>query len=80
MKEVRVARSARKHRVSIESILTALENAGEPIKTAQGQHPGETSYTFIGTDSHREEVEIVAIDQPNMLLVIHAIPTKWRKK
>ncbi len=80
MQQVRITRSARKHRVSVDSILAALENAGEPTKTVPGRHPDEVVYTFIGVDSRHEEIEIVAIDQPDMLLVIHAMPTKWRKK
>lgn len=80
MKEVRIIRSARKHVRSRESILEALNNAGEPIKTEPGKAPGETALTFIGPDSTGKEIEVVAIDQPQWLLVIHAMPADWRKR
>ncbi|MFZ2963303.1 MAG: hypothetical protein WA006_01305 [Rhodoglobus sp.] len=78
MREVKIIRSARKHRVTVEQILEALNNAGEPVKSEPGQHAGEIAYSFIGTDRQGEEIEIVAIEQPRWLLIIHAMPTRWR--
>lgn len=80
MKEVRIIRSARKHRVTNEQILEALNNAGEPTYTEAGLRASETAYTFIAADDSGNEIEIVAIEQARWLLVIHAMPTKWRKK
>jgi len=34
---------------------------------------------FVGLDDRGEEIEIVAVVLPGLLLVIHAMPTRYRR-
>lgn len=34
---------------------------------------------FVGVDDRGEELEVVAVVLPSLLLVIHAMPTRYRK-
>ncbi|GAA5143291.1 hypothetical protein GCM10023340_08370 [Nocardioides marinquilinus] len=73
--QVRVTRSARKHRVGNAHIVEAMVAAGEP--TVEGD-----ALTYIGTDSRGVELEIVAVPDNKReggLAVIHAMPTSYRK-
>ena len=40
---------------------------------------GATVLTWIGDDERGRELEIVAVDRPDCLLVIHVMPTHHRR-
>ena len=35
---------------------------------------------FVGRDERGEELEMVAVVMPGLLLIIHAMPTRYRRK
>jgi hypothetical protein len=76
MKAVRVTRTARKHKVSVQHILAAMIDAGEPEIAADG------ALHYVGTDDRGIELHIVAVadDKRDGIAVIHAMPTEFRRK
>ncbi len=40
---------------------------------------GDTTLSWIGNDDRGRELEIVAIERPDCYLVIHVMPTHYRK-
>ena len=74
--EVRVTSGARKHALSrrrIEEALTSQRIA----QTIPGD--GDPKIYFVGTDNRGEEIEVVAVVLPSLLLIIHAMPTRYRR-
>lgn len=74
MQEVRITRSARKHRIGNAHIIEAMIDAGEP--TTEGD-----ALVYVGRDSRGVEIEVVAVPddrQEGRLAVIHAMPTHYR--
>ena len=74
---VRITSGARKHRVSRARIQQALQAQTEAITLpGRGRDPG---IAFLGLDDRGVELEIVAVVLPGVLLVIHAMPTHYRR-
>ena len=74
---VRVTSGARKHALSrrrIEEALTSQRIA----QTILGA--GDPKIYFVGTDHRGEEIEVVAVVLPSLLLIIHAMPTRYRRR
>jgi hypothetical protein len=40
---------------------------------------GDQTYSWLGPDERGRELEIVAVDRPDCVLVIHVTPTHYRK-
>jgi hypothetical protein len=74
MDNVRITRSARKHRIGNAHILAAMIDAGVP--TIDGD-----ALVYIGIDDRGVERHIIAVpdDRGEGLAVIHAMPNEWRK-
>ena len=74
MDDVRITRSARKHRIGNAHILAAMIDAGVP--TVDGD-----ALVDIGRDDRGVELHIIAVpdDRGEGLAVIHAFPNEWRK-
>ncbi len=75
---VRFTRSARKHRIGRAHALHVL-NTADPVITPATAEASER-YTWIGTDDRGVELEIVAVVVPHYLLVIHVMPTHYRRR
>lgn len=79
---VRFARSARRHRVAKGRALAVMASA-DPVVTTN-EH-GELEFSRIGADERGLEIEIVGVlvieetDGRELLLVIHVMPTQYRK-
>lgn len=76
--EVRIASSARKHGVSrtrIEQALRSQRSAEVVVTTTT-----DPKIRYVGVDARGEESEIVAVVLPRLLLVIHAMPTRFRRE
>ena len=75
--EVGIVSSARKHGVSRARIKQALDSQtfSETLPVL-GKDP---KIAFRGHDERGVELEIVAVVLPNQLLVIHAMPTYFRR-
>lgn len=73
---VRISRSARKHRLGAERIRQALA-------TATLVREESDAAVYVGTDVRGVEIElVVVVDDRNEggLTVIHAMPTAWRRQ
>ncbi len=75
---VRITGSARKHLLTKARISQALANQTNSVTI---EHPGtDPKILFIGIDDRGMELEIVAVVLPGQLLVIHAMPTHYRRE
>lgn len=75
--QVRIVSGARKHGLSRRRIEQALES-----HTSADTVSSETTdpkIRFIGADERGEEIEVVAVVLPGLLLIIHAMPTRYRR-
>jgi hypothetical protein len=75
-KPVQFARPARKHRIGRAHALAAMEEAGEPIFVPATEKYGDQWY-WRGRDDRGVELEIVAVEKSDCLLVIHVKPTSY---
>jgi len=74
---VRIVSSARKHRLSRRRIEQALQRqVSAQTLLSDATDP---KIRFVGLDDRGEEIEIVAVVLPGLLLVIHAMPTRYRR-
>ncbi len=74
---VSITSSARKHLLIRARISQALANQTAAVTLdAAGTDP---KILFVGVDDRGAELEIVAVVLPARLLVIHAMPTHYRK-
>ncbi len=77
MQPVRFTRSARKHRIGKRHALYVMEH-GEPEVVPRGRYPDD-QLIWVGRDDRGLELEIVAVEKPDALLVIHVMPTGLRR-
>lgn len=73
--ELRFTQAARRHRVGkahVRHVVATCEPT--PIVTKCG----DEGWSYIGVDDRGLELEVVAVDTPEGLLVIHAMPTALR--
>jgi hypothetical protein len=78
LKVVRFAQSARKHRIGKAHGLHVLASQ-DPI-TVQRIGLDAPTMIWIGKDSRGLEIEIVALDLPEYLLIIHVMSTALRRR
>jgi hypothetical protein len=74
---VRFSRSARRHRVGKARALDVMEQT-EPTLVPAGRYPDD-QYVWVGLDNRGIELEIVDVEKPDCLLVIHVMPTHLRR-
>ncbi|GMU41616.1 MAG: hypothetical protein AMXMBFR23_24820 [Chloroflexota bacterium] len=78
--DVRFTRSARKHRVGKARVVAAMEDSGEPQRIPASE-PGESDrLLWIGRDAAGVLIEVIAVERPDALLVIHAMPLHYRDR
>ena len=77
-KEVRFAKSARKHRIGKAHVLFVLEN-NEPV-TFLPIDGEDQKLLWIGHDDRGLELEIVALKLAEYILVIHVMPRSFRRR
>ena len=75
--EVRITSGARKHGISRRRIWQVLRTHG--ASDTLGSSTTDPKIRFVGTDSRGEEIEIDAVVLPGLLLIIHAMPTRFRR-
>ena len=78
MRTVRFTQSARKHRIGRAHALHVM-NTVEPVVTPATDEMDERR-SWIGQDDRGVELEITAIVFADYLLVIHVMPTQYRRK
>jgi hypothetical protein len=54
--------------------------AAVPAMVSTDPNTGTETLTWVGDDERGRELEIVALDRPDCLLVIHVMPTHYRRK
>lgn len=77
MKPIRFTRGSRKHRVGKTSALHVIATSSANVST--DEPTGETTLSWMGPDERGRELEIVALEKPDCFLVIHVMPTHYRK-
>jgi hypothetical protein len=77
-KEVRFAKSARKHRIGKAHALFVLENH-EPV-TFLSSYGEDQKLLWIAQDDRGLELEIVAVKLAENILVIHVMPRNFRRR
>ena len=77
-KPLRFTRGSRKHRVGKKSANHVITKTSATITT--DPDTGETTFSWVADDERGRELEIVAIEKPDCYLVIHVMPTHYRKK
>jgi hypothetical protein len=77
-KEVHFARSARKHRIGKAHVLFVLESC-EPmtVLTSDGE---DQKLLWIGYDDRGLELEVIALELSECILVIHVMPSSFRRR
>lgn len=74
---VRWFRSARRHRIGKAHALSVM-NGVEPV-SVPATGTSDARLAWIGTDDRGVELEIVALDLPDAIVVIHVMPTDLRR-
>ena len=75
--EIRITSGARKHGFGKRRTLLALSNYNQ-CNTSAEKSP-DPKIMFVGQDSKGVELEIDAVVLPRTLLIIHAMPTAYRR-
>lgn len=75
MRPVRFTQSSRRHRLGRARILEAME----PVMPLPHGPADERRYVWWGRDGRGLDIEVIAVDHPDYLLVIHAMPLSMRR-
>ena len=79
MRKVKFTQSARKRRIGKAHVIVALNNAGDPTRfPASGDL--DQRLLWVGPDDRGVMLEIIGIDLPEYLLIIHVMPLAYRRK
>jgi hypothetical protein len=78
VKPIRFTRGSRKHRVGKKSAYHVIAMTAAAITT--DPDTGESTLSWVADDERGRELEIVAIEKPDCYLVIHVMPTHYRKE
>lgn len=77
MKPIRFTRVSRKHRVGRASARYVMATT-EPVESSDVASR-VLRRTWTGVDERGRELEVVAIERPDCWLVIHVMPTRYRR-
>jgi hypothetical protein len=81
--EIRFTQSARRHRIGRSSVRFVMANASPAGTTTSSGSPG---WRWVGYDERGRRLEVIAVevqgdrDPEPVLLVIHVMPTHYRKE
>lgn len=78
--KVRFTQAARKHRIGKAHALAAMESAGEPLVVPATDPGTDDRLLFVGDDDRGVELEVIAVQMPDYLLVLHVMPTHYRRR
>lgn len=76
-KPIRFTRGSRKHRIGRASARHVIETIIPTVETDDVTEA--VSITWLGNDERGREVEVVAIERPDCQLVVHVMPTHYRR-
>lgn len=77
---VRFAQATRKHRIGKAHALAALADAGNPAIVPARDGQSDDRLVFVGVDDRGVELEVIAIQLPEYLFIIHVMPYNYRRK
>ena len=78
--KIHFAQSARKHRIGKAHALWVV-NRFEAIRAVASDESGKADrLMWVGRDDRGLELEIIAIELEETLLVIHVMPTSFRRR
>ena len=72
---VRFTQSSRRHRLGRALILEVMDSVNSVLHGPDD----ERRYVWWGRDGRGLDVEVIAVDHPDYLLVIHAMPLVMRR-
>jgi hypothetical protein len=75
---VRFTQSARRHRIGKARVLHVIEHV-EPTRVPADEEMRER-LVWVGADDRGLELEVVAVAEPDFLLVIHVMPRQFRRR
>ena len=78
MKPIRFTRGSRKHRIGRKSAYYVIAMTSASIDI--DPETGDTALSWAGDDERGRNLEVVAIEKPDCFLVIHVMPTRYRKE
>ena len=78
MRRVRFTQSARKRRIGTAHVVAAMNDAGEPTRIAPDDPALDERLVWIGRDDRGVVLEVIGIEQPDQLLIIHVMPYSYR--
>lgn len=76
-KPIRFTRTSRRHRIGRASARRI--GTVEP-DVATDEITGDQTYSWLGPDERGRELEIVAVDRSDCVLVLHVMPTHYRNR
>lgn len=79
VQRVKFTQSARKRRIGKARVLAAMGNAGDPVRLP-GEEGLDERLVWIGQDDRGVTPEVIAVEQPEYLLVIHVMPYAYRRR
>lgn len=78
MRRVKFTQSARQHRIGKAHVLAAMNSAGEPERF-QAEGKLDERLLWVGEDDRGVVLEVIGIDLPDYLLIIHVMPDSFRR-
>lgn len=78
VKPVRFSRSSRKHRIGRASARHVIATVRATQEIDDGT--GTVFWNWIGEDERGRELEILGIEKSDALIIIHVMPTRYRRK
>ncbi len=76
---IRLTQAARKRRIGRAHIEAAMSNA-HTIETVAATDLIDPQIVWIGEDDRGDELEVIAVVLPNELLIIHVMPTRYKRR
>jgi hypothetical protein len=75
---IRLTQSARKRRIGRVHFEAAMSNA-HTVETVPATELTDPQIVWIGEDDRGDELEVIAVVLPNELLIIHVMPTRYKR-
>lgn len=79
-RRVKLTQNARKRHIGKAHIVAAMEDAGDPQVIPASEEGRADRLLWIGRDDRGLLLEIIAVELPDYLLVIHVMPALYRSR
>jgi hypothetical protein len=78
LKRVQFTRASRRHRIGKAHVYFVMAMTEAVVDV--DEITGDVTLTWIGEDERGRELHVVAAEKPDCFLVIHVMPTHYRKE